>query len=98
MSEAETKDPIDRLQRTNRRWKFLALISTSFLAVLLLATGVSSVVQWKRVEAEREMALRMRYEAMARRDRSEQLRREAAEAIDALKALKEVDRAKQKER
>ena len=75
----------------------MPLISTSFLAVVFLATGVSSVVQWKRVEAEREMALRMQYEAMAQRDRSEQLRREAAEAIDALKAPKEVDKAKKKE-
>jgi hypothetical protein len=97
MSEAEMKDLIDRFQRTNRRWKILALISTSILAVLLLATGVSSVIQWKRVEAERDMALQMQHEAMAQRDRSEQLRREVTEAIDALNAPKEVDRAKKKE-
>jgi hypothetical protein len=65
MSEAEAKDLIDGLQRTNRRWKILAMISTSFLAVLLLATVVSSVVQWKRVEAEREVALKMQEEAMS---------------------------------
>ena len=88
MSETEMKDLIDYLQRTNRRWKILALISISFLAVLLLGTAVSSVVQWKRAEAQREMALRAQEEAMAQRDRSEQLRREANDAIDAL------DRAK----
>ena len=99
MSDAETKDLIDRLQRTKRRWKMLALISTSFLAVLFLATGVSIVVQWKRAEAEREMVLRMADEAMAK---AEQQRREALkEAEKALKAteeaIKEVDRAKKKE-
>ena len=81
MSDAEMKDLIDHLQRTNRRWKMLALISTFFLAVLFLATGVSIVVQWKRAEAESEMVLRMGHEAL-----------KAAE-----EAIKEVDRAKKKE-
>jgi hypothetical protein len=105
MSEAEMKDLIHRLQRTNRRWKILALISTSFLALLFLATGVSSVVHWKRVEAEREMALRMQHEAMVQRNRNEQLRQEAPEAVKAAeKALKaeenainKVDGAKKKD-
>jgi hypothetical protein len=107
MSEAEAKDLINCLQRTNRRWKILALISTSFLAVLLLATGVSNVVQWRRAEAERDVALKMQEEAMAQRDRIEQQRRDAEEAAkeaeQALKAaeekvLKEVERAKKKEK
>src|SRR5438552_16146123 len=55
MSEAEMKELIDRLQRINRRWKIFALISTSILSVMLLATGV---VLWKRVEAEREAVLK----------------------------------------
>jgi len=91
MSETEMKDLIDRLQRVNRRWKIIALVSTSILAVLLLVTGASSVVLWKRAEAEREMAMKMYRETMAR---SEQLQREAAEMMDALEAPKEVDRAK----
>ena len=100
MSDAETKNLIDRLQRTNRRWKMFALISTSFLAVLFLATGVSIVVQWKRAEAEREMVLRMVNEATVM---DEQQRREAEERAEkALKAAEEaikewVDRAKKKE-
>ena len=79
MSDAETKDLIDRLQRTKRRWKMLALISTSFLAVLFLATGVSIFVQWKRAEAERKMVLRMADEAMVK---AEQQRREAKERAE----------------
>jgi cytochrome c-type biogenesis protein CcmH/NrfG len=69
MSEPEMKDVLDRYQRSNRRWKILALVSTSVLAVLFLATGVSSIVRWKQVEAARELALQMQQEAMAQRDR-----------------------------
>jgi hypothetical protein len=104
MSEAEMKDLIDRLQRINRRWKIIALISTSFLAVVLLATGVSAVVQWKRVKAERETAMRMYREAMAEFDRvqreadkADRLQREANKAMNDLDDLKEVDKAKKKE-
>ncbi len=99
MSEPEMKALIDCLQRANRRWRILALGFASVLAVLLIAAGVSSVVQWKRVVAEREIALQMQQEAMAQRDRTEQLQREAEEARKGEeKARKEAEKAKNQER
>lgn len=98
MSEPEMKALIDRLQRANRRWKVFALGSASVLAILLVAAGVSSVVQWNRMAAEREIALQMQQEAMAQRDRAEQLQRDAEEARKAEeKARKEAEKAKNQE-
>ncbi len=95
MSEPEMKALIDRLQRANRRWKVFALSSASVVAILLVAAGVSSAFQWKRVAAQREIALQMQQEAIAR---SEQLQREAEEARKAEeKARKEAEKAKNQE-
>jgi hypothetical protein len=102
MSEPEMKVLIDRLQRANRRWKVFALSSASVLAILLVAAGASSVIRWNRLAAEREIALQMQQEAMAQRDRAEQLQREAEEAAEEArkaeeKARKEAEKAKNQE-
>jgi hypothetical protein len=90
MSEADTNALIERLQRSNRRWKRLALslLATLGLAILLVTT--STVVFWVRVEQQREQARAA--EEQARKQAEDNLER-ARRAVD--EALKKADKVRQ---
>jgi hypothetical protein len=90
MSDADTNALIEQLQRSNRRWKLLALslLATLGLAVLLVTT--STVVLLVRVEQQREQA----------RAAEEQARKQAEDALERAKravdeAMKKADKGRQ---
>ena len=73
MSQADPLTVIVELQRSRRRWRFLALGLLALLIVLFLIVALTTFVGWSRVNAERARAL----EAM---ERAEQLREAARRA------------------
>jgi uncharacterized membrane protein len=73
VSQAEPLTLIAELQRSERRWKMLALGLLSVLVVVLLIVALLTLFVWIRVKAEQRRAM----EAM---ERAEQMRQEAIRA------------------
>jgi uncharacterized protein YpmS len=87
MSDADTSALIERLQRSNRRWKWLALSLLATLGLVVLLVTTSTVVFWVKVERERRQAQAAQEQA---RKQVEDARERARRAVD--EALKKADK------
>jgi hypothetical protein len=96
MSVADTNALIERLQRSNRRWKWLALslLATLGLAILLSATSAAvlsiQAAQQRRQAEAAEVEARMQAEKALRQEQN------ARKAVE--ETLKELDKLQQKGR
>ena len=69
---------IAQLERSNRRWKWLALAATPLLALLLLLAGANVVASWVTL---RDVAHRERVERERMREAEERALLDAEEAL-----------------
>jgi hypothetical protein len=89
MSDAEKDDLIEQLQKSNRRWKGLALGLLAALGLTVLLLTTSATVLSVRIERERERALAA----------EEQARKQSQEAREVFEHLRKgVDEFQQKAR
>jgi hypothetical protein len=84
MSDASTRELIDNLRRSLRRWKTLALILVGGLG-LVSALGVGAAfVQVQRVRAARDAAMEARQRAAEAQDQATRNLEKARQTLDAL--------------
>lgn len=74
---------VAELEKSNRRWKWLALVSLACLSAILVLAAGSATVLWRKAQAERARAEQALYEAEEQRDRAEQVRRFLEDHINA---------------
>ena len=89
MPDLEMTALIERLQRSNRRWKRLALSLLAALGLALVLLTTSAVVLWVRAERQARLA-----EAAERqvRQQEQEARKRAEEALKAVDELQHQGR------
>jgi len=99
MSDPETAVVIDRLRRSNRRWKAVALSACSVLVVLVVAVTLS---WFDQLAVERDQARQAQQEVQMQRVRTEQaladVQAERGRAEQAMQQAEEARRAEEKAR
>jgi hypothetical protein len=79
MIEEDKDILIGELQATNRRWKMLAVTTSSVLGLLLLLSTAAVAIQWRQAQHERMRAIQARDSAEAALVHAQEAVRKAVE-------------------
>ena len=89
MPDLDTTALIERLQKSNRRWKRLALSLLAAIGLALVVLTTSTVVLRARAEQQAQQALAAERQA---RQQAEEAKKRAQEAMQALEEIRHQGR------